>query len=103
MLLDRIEGIVGNGEKVLVFTQFREMGDMLVRFIEERTGQRPMFYHGGCSIKERHEMVDRFQQNRADKVFILSLKAAGTGSYRPAEECHGASFHYQRYFRRTYQ
>ena len=79
MLLDRIEGIVGNGEKVLVFTQFREMGDMLVRFIEERTGQRPMFYHGGCSIKERHEMVDRFQQNRADKVFILSLKAAGTG------------------------
>lgn len=79
MLLDRIEGIVANGEKVLVFTQFREMGDMLVRFIEERTGQRPMFYHGGCSLEERREMVDRFQNNRADKVFILSLKAAGTG------------------------
>ena len=79
MLLDRIEGIVANGEKMLVFTQFREMGDMLARFIEERIGQRPMFYHGGCSIKERQEMVDRFQNNRGDKVFILSLKAAGTG------------------------
>lgn len=79
MLLDRIEGIVENGEKVLVFTQFKEMGDMLVRFIEERTGRQPMFYHGGCSVKKRQEMIDRFQHNRADKVFILSLKAAGTG------------------------
>ena len=39
-----------------------------------------MFLHGGCSIKQRKEMVDRFQQNkRSDRVFILSLKAAGTG------------------------
>ena len=50
MLLDRLEGIVANGEKVLVFTQFREMGDLLVRFIEERLGQRPLFYDNApCS------------------------------------------------------
>ena len=79
LLLDRVEGIVTNGEKVLVFTQFREMGEMLVHFIGERTGQRPMFYHGGCSVKKRQEMVERFQNSRADNVFILSLKAAGTG------------------------
>lgn len=79
MLLDRLEGIVANGEKVLVFTQFREMGDLLVRFIEERLGQRPLFYHGGCSVKQRQEMVERFQNLRSDKIFILSLKAAGTG------------------------
>lgn len=79
MLADRVESIVDGNEKVLIFTQFREMGDLLMRFIEERIGQRPMFYHGGCSLKERQEMVDRFQNNRSDKVFILSLKAAGTG------------------------
>lgn len=79
MLLDRIEGIVDGGEKVLVFTQYREMGDMLVDFITERTGEKPLFYHGGCSIKERQAMIDRFQNNRTDKIFILSLKAAGTG------------------------
>lgn len=79
LLLERIECIVDSGEKVLVFTQFREMGDLLVRFIEERIGKRPLFYHGGCTVKERQEMVDRFQNNRSDKVFILSLKAAGTG------------------------
>jgi len=79
MLVDLVESIVESGEKVLVFTQFREMGDILVKLIEERLGMSPMFYHGGCSIKARQDMVDRFQNARADKVFILSLKAAGTG------------------------
>lgn len=80
MLLDLVDSIVESGEKVLVFTQFKEMGDMLQRFIAERIGVEPMFLHGGCTIKQRKEMVDRFQQNkRSDRVFILSLKAAGTG------------------------
>lgn len=79
MLLDRLDAIVDAGEKVLVFTQFREMGDMLVKFVGERLGKTPMFYHGGCNVKQRNEMVHRFQNNREDKIFILSLKAAGTG------------------------
>lgn len=80
MLLDRVESIANDSkEKVIIFTQFREMGDLLTQFIEQRTGRRPMFYHGGCSVKQRQEMVSRFQTNRLDRVFILSLKAAGTG------------------------
>lgn len=79
MLLDRLDGIVDAGEKVLVFTQFKEMGEMLVKFVGDRTGKAPMFYHGGCSVKQRNEMVSRFQNGREDKIFILSLKAAGTG------------------------
>ena len=79
MLLDRVESILAGGEKMLIFTQFREMGNMLTRFVEERTGSRPLFYHGGCDIKERQEIVDRFQHNRADRILILTLKAAGTG------------------------
>lgn len=79
MLLDRVEAILEAGEKVLIFTQFRETGDLLVKFIEERTGTAPMFLHGGCSVKKRAEMVERFQKNKEDKVFVLSLKAAGTG------------------------
>ena len=79
MLLDRVESIVESGEKVLVFTQFREMGDMLVSFIQERMKVRPLFYHGGCSLKQRQEMVERFQTLHSEQVFILSLKAAGTG------------------------
>ncbi len=79
LLLELLESIIEAGEKVLIFTQFREMGDLLQRFIEERFGEKPMFYHGGSSVQERQLMVDKFQHNRADKIFLLSLKAAGTG------------------------
>jgi SNF2 family DNA or RNA helicase/uncharacterized Zn finger protein len=79
LLLELLDSIIHNGEKALIFTQFREMGDLLERFISGRFGETPMFYHGGCSVNQREEMIDRFQHNRADKLFILSLKAAGTG------------------------
>jgi uncharacterized Zn finger protein/ERCC4-related helicase len=79
LLFELLESITESGEKVLIFTQFREMGDLLERFITERFGEKPMFYHGGCNINQRQEMVHRFQNNRADKIFLLSLRAAGTG------------------------
>jgi uncharacterized Zn finger protein len=79
MLFDELETILDANEKVLVFTQFTEMGELLKRFLRERFGEEPLFYHGGCSVKQRKEMVDAFQHNRADKIFLLSLKAAGTG------------------------
>ncbi|MDD4191329.1 MAG: DEAD/DEAH box helicase [Mangrovibacterium sp.] len=79
LLFELLDSITQAGEKVLIFTQFREMGDLLERFIAERFGERPMFYHGGCNVSQRQQMVERFQHNRADKIFILSLKAAGTG------------------------
>ena len=56
------------------------MGDMLSKMIEQRLGEKPMFLRGGCSIKERQAMVDRFQTNtRGDQIFLLSLKAVETG------------------------
>lgn len=79
MLLDMLRSIIDANEKVLIFTQFREMGDLLQHFIRTTLDEEPMFYHGGCSLKQRQEMVDRFQNNRNDRIFILSLKAAGTG------------------------
>ena len=79
LLFELLDSITESNEKVLIFTQFTEMGSLLENFITERFGERPMFYHGGCSIKQREEMVHRFQHNRADKIFLLSLKAAGTG------------------------
>ncbi len=79
LLFDKLDSIIESGEKVLIFTQFTEMGNLLKHFISERYGEEPLFYHGGCNLKQRKEMVVGFQTNRADKIFILSLKAAGTG------------------------
>ncbi len=78
LLLELIQSIVENDEKVLVFTQFKEMGELLCEFIASETSEKPLFLHGGCSRKQRDEMVDKFQ-NHHPRVFILSLKAGGTG------------------------
>lgn len=78
LLLDLVRTIVESGEKVLIFTQFKEMGDLLVKMLEKEDIPS-MFYHGGTTLKKRSEMIDRFQNIRSAQVFILSLKAAGTG------------------------
>lgn len=79
LLFDKLDSIIESGEKVLIFTQYTEMAKLIEHFITERYKEEPLYYHGGSTVKQRKEMVDSFQNNRADKVFILSLKAAGTG------------------------
>ena len=64
---------------MLVFTQYAEMGERLQDWFEKATGVRPDFLHGGVSIAKRAEMVDRFQNDPADALLIISLKAGGTG------------------------
>ena len=79
MLLDLLTSIQDQGEKTLIFTQFAEMGNLLKTSIETELGLRTHFYHGGCTQKERTEIVQDFQGNPDCKVLILSLKAGGTG------------------------
>ncbi len=79
LLFDKLDSIIESNEKVLIFTQFTEMAGLLYHFITERYKDDPLYYHGGCTINQRKELVERFQNNHADKVFLLSLKAAGTG------------------------
>lgn len=78
-LLTLLESITASRQKVLVFTQFKEMGDLLAQCIEQRLGEKVLFLHGGCSIKQRKQMVDDFQTRPECRIFILSIKAAGTG------------------------
>lgn len=67
-------------ERTLVFTQFAEMGKMLQQHFQEYFGQEVFLIHGGISKKNRDNMVERFQNSpSAPPVFILSLKAGGTG------------------------
>ena len=79
LLFDKLDNIIESNEKVLLFTQFTGMAKLLHHFITERYHEEPLYYHGGCTLTQRREMVEKFQNNHADKVFLLSLKAAGTG------------------------
>src|SRR5207249_592623 len=79
LLLELLETISSSHEKTLIFTQFTQMAVMLQRFIHEKFGYEPLYLHGGQTRKQRDEVVNRFQTIPHDRIFILSLKAGGTG------------------------
>ena len=78
-LLELLDAAHRQHEKVLVFTQFREMGDILRQWIGEHFASEPAFLHGGVTRKRRDAMVSRFQEHPYERVLLLSLKAGGTG------------------------
>jgi superfamily II DNA or RNA helicase len=79
-LMDILDETRSRGERTLVFSQFAEMGALLQQAIEERFGEEVFFLHGSLTRKKRDSMVERFQKDdAAPHVFILSLKAGGTG------------------------
>lgn len=81
--IDRLEEILdhalGVGESVLCFTQFARFGGMLVPHLAARFGVPVKFLHGGTPRGARDAMVAEFQQADRPGVFVLSLKAGGTG------------------------
>ncbi|MFF0183359.1 SNF2-related protein [Streptomyces sp. NPDC005244] len=77
-LLDELlDTILSEGASVLVFTQYVRMARLIERHLAAR-GVTTQFLHGGTPVPEREAMVERFQEGGIP-VFLLSLKAAGTG------------------------
>ncbi len=73
------EEIASRQEKVLVFTQFREMTEPIASFLGELFGREGLVLHGGTAVKKRKALIDLFQQEDGPPFFVLSLKAGGTG------------------------
>ncbi|MEW2446849.1 DEAD/DEAH box helicase [Streptomyces parvulus] len=77
-LLDELLGtILAERASVLVFTQYVQMARLLERHLAAR-GVASLFLHGGTPVTARESLVRRFQDGEVP-VFLLSLKAAGTG------------------------
>jgi SNF2 family DNA or RNA helicase len=74
-----LEEVLAEGDKALCFTQFTEFGSMLVPYLAARFDTEVMFLHGGTNKASRDRMVERFQDSRGPSLFLLSLKAGGTG------------------------
>ena len=71
--------IVEAGDKALCFTQYAEFGRVLQPYLAARLGCAVHFLHGGTAKRRRDEMVAEFQSAAEPAVFLLSLKAGGTG------------------------
>ncbi|MFJ9861332.1 DEAD/DEAH box helicase [Streptomyces albogriseolus] len=77
-LLDELLAtITAEGGAALVFTQYVTMARLLERHLRDR-GTPAALLHGGTPVAKREELVQRFQDGEFP-VFLLSLKAAGTG------------------------
>jgi hypothetical protein len=73
------EVVASRQEKMLVFTQFREMTGPLSTFLGEIFGRSGLVLHGETAVKNRRELVRQFQEDDSAPFFILSLKAGGSG------------------------
>jgi superfamily II DNA or RNA helicase len=78
-LEELLEEIIAEGDKVLCFTQFTEFARMLLPHLAARFGTDIAYLHGGTPKARRDELVARFQSDGGPPIFLLSLKAGGTG------------------------
>ena len=81
--LDRLEQllevILAEGDKVLIFSQYAQMGKLLRKHFSESFNQEVLFFHGGQSKQVRKRIIDTFQGPKGPQILILSLKAGGFG------------------------
>jgi non-specific serine/threonine protein kinase len=78
-LRELCEEIAARQQKVLVFTQYREITDPLARHLTDVFGRTGLILHGGIPVGKRKDLVDAFQGDGGPPFFVLSLKAGGTG------------------------
>ncbi|MFF6959975.1 SNF2-related protein [Streptomyces sp. NPDC008317] len=78
-LEETLETALAAGDKTLCFTQYAAFGALLRPHLARRLGTEVLFLHGGDPARAREDMVARFQETDGPAVFLLSLKAGGTG------------------------
>ena len=78
-LTEMLEEILAEGDRALVFTQFTEMGTILQNHLAEKLRTEISFLHGGTPRAARDRLVEEFQEGEGPAVFLLSLRAGGTG------------------------
>lgn len=94
-LEEMLEEIRSVGDRALLFTQFAEMGHLLFTYLNRDLGIPSLYLHGGVPPRQRDALVSRFQEEHGPSVFILSLKAGGTG-LNLTRACH--VFHFDRWW-----
>ncbi|WED24001.1 DEAD/DEAH box helicase [Vibrio sp. JC009] len=79
-ICDMLDEVQAEGESALIFTQFTEIGEQLVRYLEQKKRIRCFYLHGGVARSKREAMIREFQDPATEPaVFVLSLKAGGVG------------------------
>lgn len=99
-LLEMLDELHPSGERSLIFTQYAETGRLLQEVLEREMNEAVPFLHGSVPKAERDRMIQKFQDeglpaSERPRIFILSLKAGGTGLNLTAAN---HVFHYDRWW-----
>ena len=79
LLADLLENILSLDEKVIIFTQYVEMGKIIQKLISKKFRQEVLFLHGSQTLKEKSNVIDTFQEDEDYKILVATLKTGGTG------------------------
>lgn len=74
-----LKPILSAGEKVVIFTQFKETAEDLKMFIDKALEHETLLYHGGLSAKKRADSLSEFAESPEKQILIITIKAGGTG------------------------
>ncbi|HIW32065.1 MAG TPA: DEAD/DEAH box helicase [Candidatus Paenibacillus intestinavium] len=73
------ETIYEKRERVIIFTQFKEITESLRSFLEQIFHHKGLVFHGETAVNKRKEIVAEFQGNEYVPFMVLSIKAGGVG------------------------
>ncbi|MBQ6098892.1 MAG: DEAD/DEAH box helicase [Methanobrevibacter sp.] len=79
LLVNILENILDMDEKVIIFTQYVEMGKLIQQLISKKFKTDVLFLHGSQTLKEKTEIINTFQEDPNYKIFVATLKTGGTG------------------------
>lgn len=78
-LISLVQALLNEKKKVLIFTQYRQMGLKLQDWLEKAIGERPLFLNGSVPLPQRTQMIEQFQTQTDRRVLLITLKAGGVG------------------------
>jgi len=79
LLADILENILSVDEKVIIFTQYVEMGKIIQKLISKKFKRNVLFLHGSQTLTEKTRVIDTFQEDEDYKILVATLKTGGTG------------------------
>jgi SNF2 family DNA or RNA helicase len=79
LLITILENILDMDEKVIIFTQYAQMGKIIQKLVSKKLKTEVLFLHGSLTQQKRSEVIDDFQENRDCRILVATLKTGGVG------------------------
>lgn len=79
LLITILENILDVDEKVIIFTQYAQMGKIIQKLVSKKLKTDVLFLHGSLTQQKRNEVISSFQENKDNKILVATLKTGGVG------------------------